>query len=158
MLLLMAGCDIGTADPLLYDEGGELRLEVGADEVAAAGISESCSEIDLQVLTETVRVPVEGDDGVELVGVGGLALCLDEEGEEGEDDDLPGLDDLGGLDDDHVLTVDLEGTDEGEDESTTNDSSTNVDVNHDGSHTSNNQELRPPPTVLADPTPEPVGE
>ncbi len=162
MLLLMAGCDVGTADPLLYDDAGSLRLEVDASEVEAAGIANHCSDIDLQAFNETVRIPVEGgEEGLELVGVGGLALCLDDE-DEGEDegeDDLPGLDDVGGLDDEQAMNVDFmgEGSEEDDGEAS-NDTETDVDVNHDGSHTTNNQQLRPPPTVLRDPTPEPVGE
>lgn len=85
LFAIAGGCGLGTADPLLYDDEGTPRTSVFSIEVDEAGVVESCVEMQdvLESSIDVVRVPVIGGEGHPvLVGVDGLALCLEDEEEE----------------------------------------------------------------------------
>lgn len=149
LLSAAAGCAGPGLDPLLYDETGQTRTSVGADEVDEAGITDRCDALadDLEAAVDTTRVPVEGgDEPVVLVGVGGMALCLDDDGgepgDEGgeEDGDLPSYEPTGQVGVGGGLEVDEEGDVPGV------------------THRTLTDQGPPPPKLIEDPTPQPIKE
>jgi hypothetical protein len=160
VLLFLAGCDVGPPDPLLFDDDGSLRVQVGRDEVDAAGVTASCADIDLEAFGEAVRVPVEGEDGVELIGVGALALCIDELKSGEESGDLPGISDVGddtALETDEASDPDFIEHGQIPDEDDVS-GSNNTTACHGHEDTQNGTGTPPPAGIIADPTPEPVGQ
>lgn len=150
----ISGCALESADPLLFDEEGNLRAEVDATEVENAGVTDRCTDISIESFGEPVRVPIAGEEGTFLVGVGGWALCLDDQGGVGGDlDDLDVGDDTD-LEDDEVSDLRLQNGDSEDSEG----GSTNTAYRGLRQYTGNNPGNRPIPTVKSDPTPEPSGE
>jgi hypothetical protein len=149
----ISGCGIGQPDPLLYDVDGNPRESVSWREVDEAGVPVGCSDLEeLQPSDAVVSVPIADAEGEPmLIGIAGLALCVDtddEGGDEGDEGDvLPEVDieDDVGLDDDSPATV-SDGTDGGR---------SMVDASLAGlrpnGHTVDQQ-----PIILHDPTPEPA--
>ena len=156
-LLAGTGCAVDSADPLLYDDDGNVRPNVAAEEIDEAGIVESCSDlvIDGFQLDSTVRVPVIGGDDVVLVGVGGLALCVDEAGD-GDSSDKDGEDSEadGQSSDPQLRAAHSTGGDDDSSDST----STGPGVPHELLHHGHHGETQPLPNIMADPTPEPSGD
>lgn len=91
VLAVASGCGLGTQDPLLFDEDGAVRSSADRDEVEAAGIP-ACADFEgFEAADSEIIVPVEGGPGdAMLVGLGGLALCVSDGGE-----DLGDIDDIG---------------------------------------------------------------
>ncbi len=145
--IALSGCNLQSADPLLFDDEGQLREVVYRFEIDEEGI-EDCEEFDdeLESSLETVQVPIVGGDGEPvLIGVGGLAVCVGE---------LNGVEGLGG----GLYVEGAEGLDPNEmlgipDDS--EDAENGVEVlteEHNGQDTGRR------PMLVYDPTPEPAGE
>jgi hypothetical protein len=84
-LAFSSACALDANDPLLFDEEGQPRSSVSFHEVEEAGVVDFCDDLEdvLASSVDVIRVPVIGEEGAPvLIGVGGLALCLDEEDDE----------------------------------------------------------------------------
>lgn len=149
-LFTCIGCGFSPPDPLVIDSNGEVRDTVSMLEIDEAGIP-GCN--DLENITsdeDVVFIPVTSEeDNPVLIAIGGQALCIEEEGDDSDDDDLPDVDvdDEVGPEDDTALSLADMGDDDRTDYGTT----------LIGSGT-RGQPSAPPPTVIADPTPEPAGD
>lgn len=141
---LMTACGFAPPDPLVYDDEGNPRESVHQYEVDEADIG-SCGEFeeDLAADQEGMRIPVIGADGeeVDVIAVGGLALCIDDDDEEDLDDITveeeanPDSDRAVGLPEDGDDTIGL----------APNDTNPNRTTQH-------------YPGLISDPTPEPAGD
>lgn len=151
VLVAQVGCGFGPPDPLLFDGSGNLRSTVSMLEVDEAGIPRGCNDLDSVVNDEdVVFVPITGDeDEPVLIGIGGQALCVEDEGDDFDGGDLQDIEveDEVGPEDDEAISL----TDRGDDERSDH------DVTLIGSGTRGQDPGQPPP-ILADPTPEPAND
>lgn len=151
VLLTHVGCGFGTPDPLLYDGNGGLRSTVSMLEVDEAGIPRGCDDLDtVESYEDVVFVPITGDeDEPVLIVIGGQALCV----EDGSDD----------FDDEELIEVEVEDEVGPDDDTAISLTEHSDDDRSDFSVSLNGTEPRGqnpgyPPTILADPTPEPAGD
>lgn len=73
------GCVSQSDDPLLFDENRQVRGLVSEAELAEHGIDSSCRDWEFEISTsdDVLRIPIQGVDEKFLVGLNGIALCME---------------------------------------------------------------------------------